>query len=244
VRIAVISDVHGNRTAFEAVLRDLKRASPDLVLHGGDLADSGSSPAEIVDQIRALGWHGVLGNTDEIHTRPDSLDEFAAASKAPAAIWTAVREVAAWTHEKLGTQRIDWLRSLPRLIRRENLALVHATPTSLWNSPSPDSADPEFQSAYEALDRSMIVYGHIHRPFTRRVPHPWRHEMLIVNSGSVSLSHDGDSRASYVLIDGNIPTIRRVYYEVEAEVRAILDAGIPRRDWIARILRLSTPQLP
>ena len=243
MRIAVISDIHGNRTAFEAVLRDLKETAPDLVLHGGDLADSGSSPADVVDQIRSLGWQGVFGNTDEIHTRPESLDEFAASSKAPAALWTAVREMAAWTHERLGRERIEWLRSLPRLVRRENLALVHATPASLWNAPSPESADAEFQSAYEGLDRPIILYGHIHRPFLRRVPHPWLNEMLVVNSGSVGLSYDGDPRASYVLLDDNVATIRRVYYDVEAEIRAVMACGIPHFDWIARTLRASAPQL-
>lgn len=244
MRIAVISDLHGNRTAFEAVLQDLKQTAPDLVLHGGDLADSGSSPAEVVDRIRDLEWQGILGNTDEIHTRPESLDEFAATSKAPPSLWTAVREIAAWTHQKLGSRRIDWLRSLPRLLRRDNLALVHASPASLWNSPSPESPDAEFQSAYEILDRPLILYGHIHRPFLRRVPHPWLNQMLVVNSGSVSLSYDGDPRASYVLIDGNVPRIRRVFYDVEDEVRAITNSGIPYSDWIARTLRASSPQLP
>ena len=54
MRIAIVSDIHGNRTAFEAVLADLRQTSPDLILHGGDLADGGASPAEIVDQIREL----------------------------------------------------------------------------------------------------------------------------------------------------------------------------------------------
>jgi 3',5'-cyclic AMP phosphodiesterase CpdA len=52
MRVAVVSDIHGNLTAFEAVLADIRRASPDLVVHGGDLADPGSSPIEIVDLIR------------------------------------------------------------------------------------------------------------------------------------------------------------------------------------------------
>lgn len=77
MRIAIVSDIHGNLTAFEAVLADLKRTSPDLVLQGGDLADSGSAPEEIVDRIRALGWRGVLGNTDEMLARPETLDSFA-----------------------------------------------------------------------------------------------------------------------------------------------------------------------
>ena len=56
MRIAVVSDIHGNRTAFEAVLADLQQTPPDLILHGGDLADGGSSPVEIVDRIRYLGY--------------------------------------------------------------------------------------------------------------------------------------------------------------------------------------------
>src|SRR6266478_3239047 len=73
MRIAIVSDIHGNRTAFEAVLADLRHTSPDLILHGGDLADGGASPVEIVDQIRELGWQGVVGNTDEMLFRPASL---------------------------------------------------------------------------------------------------------------------------------------------------------------------------
>src|SRR5262245_821295 len=78
MRIAIVSDIHGNLTAFEAVLEDLRSTAPDMVFHGGDLADGGSSPAEIVDRIRDLGWPGIVGNTDEMLFRPESLAEFAA----------------------------------------------------------------------------------------------------------------------------------------------------------------------
>ena len=78
MRIAIISDIHGNRTAFEAVLADLRLTSPDLVLHGGDLAHGGAGPAAIVDRIRDLGWQGVLGNTDELLFKPESLQGFRA----------------------------------------------------------------------------------------------------------------------------------------------------------------------
>jgi predicted phosphodiesterase len=108
VRLAIVSDIHGNRTAFEAVLADLGQTSPDLILHGGDLADGGASPAEIVDQIRDLGWQGVLGNTDEMHSRPESLEEFASQSSAPPSLWAAVREMAAATRAVLGEERIAW----------------------------------------------------------------------------------------------------------------------------------------
>src|SRR5260221_2841062 len=76
MRIAIISDIHGNRTAFEAVLEDLRQSTPDLILHGGDLADGGASPAEVVDRIRELGWQGVVGNTDEMLSTPELLTEF------------------------------------------------------------------------------------------------------------------------------------------------------------------------
>jgi predicted phosphodiesterase len=66
MRIAVVSDIHGNLTAFEAVLQNLRESAPDLVLHGGDLADGGARPVEVIDSIRSLGWQGVVGNTDEV----------------------------------------------------------------------------------------------------------------------------------------------------------------------------------
>ena len=102
MRIAIVSDIHGNLTAFEAVLQDLRETSPDLIFHLGDLADAGSSPVEIMDRIRELGWAGVVGNTDEMLAMPETLEEFAGQSKAPASLWAVVREMAAFTRAALG----------------------------------------------------------------------------------------------------------------------------------------------
>src|SRR5208282_2366906 len=97
MRIAIVSDIHGNRTAFEAVLADLRQTSPDLVLHGGDLPHGGGSPAEIVDQVRDLGWQGVVGNTDEMLFAPETLTEFAGrSSEAMRPLWSAIQEMAEW----------------------------------------------------------------------------------------------------------------------------------------------------
>ena len=244
MRIAVVSDIHGNLAAFEAVLADLRETSPDLILHGGDLADGGSSPAEVVDRVRNLGWPGVLGNTDEIHSRPGSLEEFASTSQAPAPMWDAVRKMAAWTRERLGEDRIGWLRGLPLVLTHGPVALVHAGPESPWRSPGAQASDSELESAYAALGQPIAVYGHIHQPFIRSVSPINGAKMLVANAGSVSMSFDGDRRASYLLIDDSKPFIRRVEYDVEREVRVLRGCGLPRSGWIARTLLSASPQMP
>lgn len=112
MRVAVVSDIHGNLTAFEAVLKDLANAAPDVVMQGGDLADGGSGPVEIVDRIRELGWRGVMGNTDEMLVRPEALEEFASQSAAPPALWAKIREIAAATRTMLGDERLKWISDI------------------------------------------------------------------------------------------------------------------------------------
>lgn len=240
MRIAIVSDIHGNRAAFDAVLADLRLTSPDLILHGGDLADAGSSPAEIVDHIRDLGWPGVLGNTDEMHARPESLDEFASQSSAPPSLWQAIREMAAATRDVLGEERISWMRGLPRVQIHDRFALVHASPESAWRSPGAEASDVELETVYAPLGRRVVIYGHIHRPFIRKLANG----LVVVNTGSVSLSYDGDSRAAYLLLDDSGPAIRRVAYDVEKEIQALSACGLPHSDWIARTLRSASPQMP
>src|SRR5580704_14540506 len=109
MRIAIVSDIHGNRAAFEAVLADLRQTSPDLIYHGGDLCHAGASPAEIVDRIRELGWPGVLGNTDEMLFLPESLEEFARRAPKLEPLVAVIREIAGATREALGEDRLAWL---------------------------------------------------------------------------------------------------------------------------------------
>ncbi len=75
MRLAILSDIHGNLTALEAVLADLKTLGVDLVVHGGDLVANGARPAHVVDIIRELSWRGVCGNTDEMLWRPELVAE-------------------------------------------------------------------------------------------------------------------------------------------------------------------------
>src|SRR5580698_3157904 len=119
MRIAIVSDIHDNLTALEAVLADLRETSPDLILHAGDIAHGGSSPVEVLDRIRDLGWPGVLGNTDEGLFRPESIREFS--SGLPHTLqpmFAVIEEMAAWTRDQLGDARLAWLSGLPRIQTR------------------------------------------------------------------------------------------------------------------------------
>lgn len=231
MRLAIVSDIHGNLTALEAVIADLRETSPDLILHGGDLAAGGARPVEVVDRIRSLGWQGALGNTDEMLYRPAALTEFASRAPHLKTLFDAIGEMAQFTRELLGAERLAWLEELPLSQNTASIAFVHASPESLWLSPGANASDDELQTTYRALDRPLTVYAHIHHPYIRRMG-----DRTIANTGSVSLSYDGDPRASYLLVDEDKPSIRRVAYDIAAEAKALVDSGIPHTDWVARSL--------
>lgn len=241
MRVAVVSDIHGNLTAFEAVLTDIQLMSPDLILHGGDLADSGSMPTEVIDLIRDLGWPGVMGNTDEMLVRPESLENFASNSSAPAELWKAVREISSATRTVLGTDRLAWLGGLAMKIDRPGFSLVHASPGNCWWNPPADAADAELQAVYGVLEGPIVAFGHTHRASIRSLT--GRLKMLL-NTGSVGLPYDGDPRSSYLLLDGETPTIRRVEYDLGKELRALALCDLPGAEWTSMMLRTSAPQMP
>ena len=239
MRIAIVSDIHGNLTAFQAVLADLRLTAPDLIFHGGDLADGGSGPVEIVDQVRDLGWPGVVGNTDEMLFRPESLDEFSSRLPHLKALFAVVGKMAAFTRDALGGDRLAWLSQLPRRQVHGSMALVHASPESLWNAPGPDAANEQLQAAYGPLEHPVAVYGHIHRPYVRALS-----GLTVANTGSAGLSYDGDRRAAYLLLDDAAPSIRRVEYDLDRELKLLASSGLPHTDWVAMMLTTGTPQMP
>jgi predicted phosphodiesterase len=233
MRVALVCDVHGNLTALEAVVADLRRRSVDLVLQGGDLALMGPRPAEVVDRIRELGWPGVVGNTDELLWRPEQHEQ--QLQRAPR-LARLLELIFAWyapdTRERLGEARISWLRGLPTERRAEGLAVVHAQPNDLWRAPMPDAGDQELSTAYAGLGCARVGYGHIHRPFVRTLD-----GLTVANAGSVGLPWDGDPRAAYLLLDDGVATIMRVEYDVEQEVRALRESRHPDSERLAQMRR-------
>jgi putative phosphoesterase len=223
MRVAIVSDVHGNLTAFDAVLADIRRRAPDLVLHGGDLALMGAQPAEVVDRVRELGWPGVVGNTDEVLWRPqEQRRQEERAPKLGTTLRLIFQEYAPATRELLGVERVAWLRGIPAHQRVADLVLVHAAPDDLWRAPLPEAEDDELAAVYEPLDARTAVYGHIHRPYTRTLT-----GLTVVNSGSVGMPWDGDPRASYVLMEDGRANLVRVEYDVEREAALLRDSGYP-----------------
>jgi putative phosphoesterase len=233
MRVALVTDVHGNLTALEAVIVSLERESPDLVVHGGDLALMGPRPGEVIDRVRELGWPGVVGNTDELLWRPEEHQrQLERAPQLAALLALIFDDYALETRERVGDERIAWLRTLPLEYRAGELTVVHAQPGDLWRAPMPDADDRELSRVYGPMATSQIGYGHIHRPFIRALK-----AMTVVNAGSVGMPWDGDPRASYLVFDDAVPRVVRVEYDIEAEIRALHDARHPDAERISEMHR-------
>jgi putative phosphoesterase len=232
MRVAVVSDIHGNLTALETVVADLHAVGADLVVHGGDLVGSGSRPAEVIDLIRDLKWPGVVGNTDEMLWAPERLTEVLKSPQLHALRDTLLNEIVPSTRTAIGAERLAWLRALPLTWSGDGLTVLHASPGDLWRAPMSDAPDEELERTYGQLGGRSVVYGHIHRPYVRGL-----RAIGVANSGSVSLSYDGDPRASYAVVDGGRISIRRVTYDIEEEVRRLAEGRYPQAGWLAQILR-------
>ena len=233
MRVALVSDVHGNLTALEAVVADVERRGVDLVVQGGDLALMGARPAEVVDRVRELGWAGVVGNTDEVLWRPEEHERQLERAPALAPLFDLIfGTYAPDTRDRLGDERVRWLQDLPAEHRTAELTVVHAQPGDLWRAPMPDASDDDLTKAYASLAADRVGYGHIHRPFVRELD-----GLTVANAGSVGLPWDHDPRASYLLIDDGLPTTVRVEYDVEQEARALHDLDHPDADRLAEMLR-------
>ena len=219
MKVAIVSDFHGNLVALEAVLADLDQAKPDLIAHGGDLAFNGPRPVECVDRIRELGWPGVVGNMDRALENPTG------------------RRVT-WASRQLGPERNAWLQSLPMEWRQEDqIALVHAVPGDLWRAIFPEADDAELRAVYGPLGARIAVYCHIHRPYVRAFG-----DLTVANSGSVGLPFDGDPRASYLVIEDGRVENRRVDYDIEKAVADVMGSGLPEAEAVATMYRTGRPQ--
>lgn len=223
MKLAIVADIHGNLAALDAVLADLDRVGPDMVVQGGDLALNGPRPAECLAAIRERGWPGVRGNTDQALWDPDGH-----------AVPPGMAEVGEWTAERLGEENLDWLRSLPLEWRDgESVALVHAVPGDVWGVVAAGAPDGELRDTYGPLGARLAVYCHIHVPFVRELGG----DLTVANTGSVGLPFDGDPRAAYLLVEDGSATTRRVEYDLERAAHDLRATGHPRAAGLERTYR-------
>jgi predicted phosphodiesterase len=246
MRYALISDIHANLPALEAVLADIDARSFDAVYHLGDLVGYAPWPNEVVELIQSRGIPGVAGNYDS--TVAASYKHCGCRYEDP--VQEALSHLSyEWTlgHVTQETRRV--LGALPfRLDVRAGgghqagpqLILVHGTPTlntMYWTENRPDDFSLDMARRAGARAGDIVAFGHTHLPWHRETG-----GIHFVNTGSVGRPKDGDWRAGYAVVTfgesgGGIaePEFVRVEYDLERTEAAILRSELP--DEFARILR-------
>lgn len=216
MRLAVVSDIHGNLMALDAIVTDLDSQGVDEVWCGGDIGWAGPWASECITRVRGYGWKTVRGNADVwITGDPQTIED------------PAERERFERTAEAHAISPDDakWLLGLPLGVTGPgSLLLVHGTPESPFTAPQPDAPASEF-APYED-QAALVIYGHVHKAFVRRLGDG----TLVANPGSVGLPMDGET-ASYLIVDATGPEIilrhRRVGFDRRAGIAQAKTMGGP-----------------
>jgi putative phosphoesterase len=213
LRVAIISDIHGNLPALEAVMKDVEAHSPDQIWCGGDIAWGGPWASECIDIVRESEWITVKGNTDVwITGDPQTLDSPQDRRE--------LQEVAEW--HAIAREDADWLLNLPiGHSGAGSILLLHGTPNSPFVAPEPDAPAREFRP-YEG-QASIVVYGHVHKSFVRRLSDG----TIVANSGSVGMPMDGPS-ACYLMVSRDGPEWLMQHRRVSFDRKAVADAAKKR----------------
>lgn len=217
MRVLVISDIHGNLPALEAVCHHTP--AHDRAIVAGDLCFDGPNPAEVLDLLDELGWELVMGNTDR--DLLGSGNQFKPAKRARVA----------WTRDQLGTRRLDRLASLPfsREIvvgGRVEALVVHANALTIDDHLYPTMSEEELAPFLAQVQAPVLAFGHLHISYTRTV-----RGILLVDVASVGHPKDGDHRACFSLLEWNqgVRTVQqtRVPYDIERTVSLLRQSGMP-----------------
>jgi predicted phosphodiesterase len=245
MRYALISDVHGNLPALEAVLHDIveRGAAVSQTWHLGDLVGYGPWPNEVVALLRERGIDGISGNYDSTvaanykHCGCRYEDARQEALAHQSYEWTKAHTSDATKRQLADLPfRLD-IRPLGGHQPGPTVILVHGTPTLntlYWTEDRPDSFCTRMAEAAGARGGDVIAFGHTHKPWHREVG-----GVHFVNTGSVGRPKDGDWRAGYVLLDVGAGAVGvefvRMEYDIEKVVRGIVDSELP--DAFADFLR-------
>jgi predicted phosphodiesterase len=242
-RLAIISDIHGNCFAFEAVLARMADLEVEALVCLGDIVGYGPHPGECIDLVVKYCAHVVQGNHDQAVVDPYCADTFNGAA----------REAIFWTRDALGPLHLNALLQLPttdRLGPDDEVLCIHDCPASL---PTNYVHDQQIAAmAFAAVERGICLIGHTHVPMVFEAPaateapltaadvtayipgHDVAIELdpemrYICNPGSVGQPRDCDPRASFAVLDleARTFTVHRVEYDVAAAQSAAQQAGLP-----------------
>ena len=229
MRIAVLSDIHANLPALDAVLA--AAGEVDAIWHLGDVVGYGPDPDAVVDRLREVGALGVRGNHDAAACGGSEIDWFN----------PDARRAMEWTRAAIGPATLAWLSDLPERRTLEGCELVHGSPRDpLWEY---ITSVPVARANLAALTTRIGLHGHTHLPVAfleqgGRVdvigPGPGselelRERRALLNPGSVGQPRDGDPNASFMILDPGAGTVtwQRVPYDIGAVQRAMQAAGLP-----------------
>ena len=232
MRIAVVSDVHANLLALEAVLGAI--GSVDAIWHLGDIVGYGPEPQAVMDRLRGAGAIGVRGNHDDAAGGSDSIEQFNPDG----------RRAMEWTRSRISERARIYLAGLPerRVPDGSPFTLVHGSPRDpIWEYLVSTSMA---QSNLAAFETPYCLVGHTHVPVVFREQRGKMQSTrvhdgdvleldarrLIVNPGSVGQPRDHDPRSSYLTIDTEAARVtwHRVAYDVRATQAAMIAAGLPK----------------
>jgi putative phosphoesterase len=188
LRVAALYDVHGNLPALEAVLGE---ADADVIVVGGDTV-AGPWPAETLERLRSIDGdvRFIRGNADrEIYDDEPGL---------------APQEILEYVRERLSPEQIDFLRSLPLTVSLGRVLFCHATPRNDEEIFTKISPEERWREALAGVDADVVVCGHTHVQFDRRIG-----DIRLVNAGSVGMPYEREPGAYWALLEGTDVELRR-----------------------------------
>ncbi len=226
MRLAVLSDIHGNLPALEAVLADLERQQADQVIINGDMVNRGPSASSLLERIWNQDYQIILGNHDDLMRKWIDRDEDLPLSWFDDPFWYATAHTA---KDLLEHGWIEQLRSLPmqfrlRLPGAPTLLITHGSPRHYREGYSSYLADEGLSEIIQMHPADILIGSHTHQPLLRY----WgKHR--IINTGAVGIPFNGDPYAQYLLLSLHkrnwVAEFRRVRYDREAALRDFEDNG-------------------
>jgi putative phosphoesterase len=226
-RVAVITDIHANLPALEAILETIDRTGVDAIYCGGDLVGYGPHPNEVCRLIEDRQIPTIHGNYDYAIAR--EFEDCGCAYRDRHDRQLGEQSIA-WTLTHTDRRSKAFMRAFPFDLRfrlaGKRVRLVHGSPRKVNEYLFEDKPARTFERIARGADCDVLVFGHTHQPWTREYG-----GVLFVNCGSVGKPKDGDPRAAFAVLEsdgGQVrPRIERVEYDAARVAREVAEAGLP-----------------